>query len=95
MVNEPAGDIVTVPVPVGDIAVFTFAPLTVTCVNVPALAVLAPITTLSIAEAVVGLMVNAPAGDIATVPVPVGENVTFLLAAVIEIALPTVMPAAA
>jgi len=40
-------------------------------------------------------MVNEPAGAISTVPVPVGENVTFLLAAVIEIALPTVMPAAA
>jgi hypothetical protein len=39
--------------------------------------------------------VNDPAGEIVTVPVPVGDRVTFLLATVIEIALPTVMPDAA
>jgi hypothetical protein len=38
---------------------------------------------------------NPVAGDIVTVPVPEGDRVTFLLAAVIERALPTVMPVAA
>jgi hypothetical protein len=47
-------------------------------VNAPDAAVVAPMEVLSMVEAAVGLMVNAPAGDMATVPVPVGDKVTVL-----------------
>ena len=51
----------------------------VTVVNLPVEAVVAPILVLLIVEAAVGLIVKAPAGDIATVPVPVGDKVTVWL----------------
>jgi hypothetical protein len=51
----------------------------VTVVKRPVEAVVAPIEVLLMVDAVVGLIVNAPAGLIATVPVPVGLNVIAAL----------------
>lgn len=47
-------------------------PLNLKSVNVPASGVVPPIVTLFMVDAVVGFTVNAPAGAIETVPVPVG-----------------------
>ena len=85
IVNPAAGLIVTLPVPVGLIVTFALLGLNPTVelasnvVNAPVLLVLAPILVLLIVLAVDGLIVNAPAGLIATVPVPVGLIVTFAL----------------
>lgn len=57
-------------------AVIVVAPLDANVVNEPAAFVVTPILVLLIVEAAVGLIVNAPTGEIATVPVPVGLIVT-------------------
>ena len=55
-------------------------------VTVAAAAVEPPMTTLFMVEAVVGLIVNAPAGEIATVPVPVGLMLTAAFAGLMFVA---------
>jgi len=83
IVKAPAGLMVTVPVPVGLIATLAEAGLNVVVldadrvVKAPVLAVVAPMDALLIVLAAVGLIVNAPAGLIVTVPVPVGLIATF------------------
>lgn len=56
------------------------APLADKVVNAPVDRVVAPIDVLLIVEAAVGAIVNAPAGLIVTVPVPVGDIAVFKLA---------------
>lgn len=55
-------------------------------VTLAAAAVVPPIATLFMVDAVVGLMVNAPAGEIATVPVPVGLIATAAFAGLMLVA---------
>lgn len=80
------GLIVTVPVVVGERVTAAptgervTAPLAPNAVNDPAAAVLWPIEVLLMVLAAVGLTVSAPAGEIVTVPVPVGEITTAALA---------------
>lgn len=56
------------------------SPVEITLVKVPCAGVVPPIVQLFIVLAAVGLIVNAPTGDIATVPVPVGLIATAKLA---------------
>ena len=51
-----------------------------TVVKTPAAAVVTPIEVLLMVLAAVGLMVRAPTGEMATVPVPVGESEMAALA---------------
>jgi len=79
--TPPVTTSVPVPVVVDAVpAVNVVAPFDVNDVNAPVDRVLAPMLVLLIVLAAVGLIVNAPAGLIVTVPVPVGLIVTLALA---------------